>query len=63
LLVVTFKQLTAPLSEQASVAESVKCSKVRYPETSTPSTDSTNADQAGADRVLGLVDVTARSPW
>ena len=38
----TFRQLIAPLSEQASVDDAVKCSKVRYAASSSPRTQMTS---------------------
>src|SRR5690348_512351 len=54
-LVVTFVQLTTPVSGQASVVDAVKCSIVRYPATSSPATASaseTTGSQAGTTDAL-----------
>src|SRR5262245_11203701 len=60
-LVVTCRQFSTPLSEQASVVDDVKCSNVKYAESARPIATSTS-DVAGSHRGTYTWAEPARAP-
>src|SRR6478735_903488 len=60
-LVVTFRQSTTPVAEQARVVDPVKCSNERYADRATPTRASTNEAIDGR-RVAGDVPVSPAAP-